>query len=66
MEHGSSIPDGAQAGRGRQAYSWGSQLEPWEIGWNGQRWLEEHLSMTDVREGFRCARPRCSAFSAAS
>lgn len=35
-------------------YSWGSYLMPWEIAWNGQLWLEEHLTMTDVREGFRC------------
>ena len=36
-------------------YSWGSYLMPWEIAWNGQRWVEEHLTMQDVREGFRCA-----------
>ena len=34
-------------------YSWGSYLMPWEIAWNGQRWVEEHLTMQDVREGFR-------------
>lgn len=39
---------------------------PWEIGWNGQLWLEEHLSMRDVREGFRCARDCCGTFPAAA
>ena len=35
-------------------YSWGSYLMPWEIAWNGQRWVDEHLTMQDVLEGFRC------------
>jgi hypothetical protein len=61
MKHGSSIPDEALAGAVSQNHSWGSQLMPWEIGWNGQLWLEEHLSMTDVREGFRCAHSPCSS-----
>ena len=43
-------------------YSWGSNLMPWEIAWNGQLWLEEHLTMTDVREGFRFVRlPPCQS-----
>ena len=59
---GSSIPDEAPGGAPARKHSWGSQLMPWEIGWNGQQWLEEHLSMQDVREGFRCARS-CPAAS---
>ncbi len=57
LEHGASIPneppaDAEQKGQTGN-YSWGSNLMPWEIAWNGQLWLEEHLTMTDVREGFR-------------
>ena len=44
-------------------YSWGSYLMPWEIAWNGQRWVDEHLTMQDVREGFRSAdSPRSHVF----
>jgi len=58
LEHGASIPNeppaDAERKRHKGRYSWGSNLMPWEIAWNGQLWLEEHLTMTDVREGFRC------------
>ncbi len=40
-------------------YSWGSYLMPWEIAWNGQRWVDEHLTMQDVLEGFRCVMVGC-------
>lgn len=59
-ERGSSIPNESPAGEPAQSHSWGTQLLPWEIGWNGQRWLEEHLKMADVREGFRCKHSRTS------
>ena len=62
QERGASIPDEPPAGEPPRDYSWGTQLKPWEIAWNGQRWLEEHLSMADVRESFRCV----SRFSAGS
>ena len=59
LEHGASIPNeppaDAEQKRHKGQYSWGSNLMPWEIAWNGQLWLEEHLTMTDVREGFRWA-----------
>ena len=55
QERGSSIPSERPAGGPTRSHSWGTELMPWEIAWNGQRWLEEHLTMTDVREGFRCA-----------
>ena len=36
----------------KPAHSWGP-LEPAEIAYNGQRWLEEHVTMQDALEGFR-------------
>ena len=66
--HSASIPGEPPAkGIGGVPHSWGTQLLPWEIASNGQLWLEEHLSMTNVREGFRCAHlTAMSRFSAAS
>ena len=55
LEHSTSIPNEARAGESAEQHSWGSHLMPWEIAWNGQLWLEEHLTMQDVREGFRYA-----------
>ena len=34
-------------------YSWGTPLDPWEIGWNAQRFTEERLSLQAVRRAFR-------------
>jgi len=34
--------------------SWGTPLNPWEIGWNAQRFTEERLNLQAVRRAFRC------------
>ena len=43
----------AAAGGGNN-HSWGTALDPWEIGWNAQRFTEERLSLDAVRRAFRC------------
>ena len=35
-------------------HSWGTALDPWEIGWNAQRFTEESLGLQAVRRAFRC------------
>ena len=35
-------------------HSWGTALDPWEIGWNAQRFTEQRLGLQAVRRAFRC------------
>ena len=39
---------------GAANHSWGTPLDPWEIGWNAQRFTEERLGLQAVRRAFRC------------
>jgi len=42
------------AGLGAAAnHSWGTPLDPWEIGWNAQRFTDQRLGLQAVRRAFR-------------